>query len=303
MKKMKNENNLPESASRNLFSRGYGKAKQGIVNALERRAERHAENDVVFTEPLTPAPAEAPKPLTRGGVDMWFLFISMVLICFGAIMSYSAGAVFAEQRYDDPTYFFVRYVIFAAFACFVSTLFVIFARPWFWRMFGAAAYLGAIFLLLLVMVIGDEGGGAQRWIAIGPITIQPSEVAKTAIVMVLALYMAKYEKEISSTHFFGGSFKHGVFMPAISVNVKIEAMRRDIVCISYECGTAASLMIAGIVAYLEETIPSGIEVSTTDKRVNIYPQRFKQAEKVLEYFALSNLTFEDNAINIGFSMV
>jgi hypothetical protein len=99
------------------------------------------------------------------------------------------------------------------------------------------------------------------------------------------------------------SYKPGVFMPAISVNVKIEAMRQDIVCMSYECGTAASLMIAGIVAYLEETIPSGIEVSTTDKRVNIYPQRFKQVEKALEYVALSNLTFEDNAINIGFSMV
>ena len=99
------------------------------------------------------------------------------------------------------------------------------------------------------------------------------------------------------------SYKPGVFMPAISVNVKIEAMRQDIVCMSYECETAASLMIAGIVAYLEETIPSGIEVSTTDKRVNIYPQRFKQAEKVLEYVALSNLTFEVNAINIGFSMV
>ena len=99
------------------------------------------------------------------------------------------------------------------------------------------------------------------------------------------------------------SYKPGVFMPVISVNVKIEAMRQDIVCMSYECGTAASLMIAGIVAYLEETIPSGIEVSTTDKRVNIYPQRFKQVEKALEYVALSNLTFEDNAINIGLSIV
>lgn len=99
------------------------------------------------------------------------------------------------------------------------------------------------------------------------------------------------------------SYKPGVFMPVISVNVKIEAMRQDIVCMSYECGTAASLMIAGIVAYLEETIPSGIEVSTTDKRVNIYPQRFKQVDKALEYVALSNLTFEDNAINIGLSIV
>ena len=72
------------------------------------------------------------------------------------------------------------------------------------------------------------------------------------------------------------SYKPGVFMPAISVNVKIEAMRQDIVCMSYECGTAASLMIAGIVAYLEDRIPSGIEVNATDKRINIYPQRFKQ---------------------------
>ena len=99
------------------------------------------------------------------------------------------------------------------------------------------------------------------------------------------------------------SYKPGVFMPVISVNVKIEAMRQDIVCMSYECGTAASLMIAGIVAYLEEKIPSGIEVNTMDKRVNIYPQRFKQMEEALEYIALSNLTFEENAINVGVLMV
>ena len=42
-------------------------------------------------------------------------------------------------------------------------------------------------------------------------------------------------------------------------------------------------MIAGVVAYLQEKIPSGIEVNTTDKRVNIYPQRFKQLEKALKY--------------------
>ena len=99
------------------------------------------------------------------------------------------------------------------------------------------------------------------------------------------------------------SYKPGVFMPAISVNVKIEAMRQDIVCMSYECGTAASLMIAGVVAYLEEMIPSGIEVNTTDKRVNIYPQRFKLLEKALEYVALSNITFEENSANVALTRV
>ncbi len=92
-------------------------------------------------------------------------------------------------------------------------------------------------------------------------------------------------------------------MPAITVKFHIEAMCKDIVCMSYDCGTAASLMIAGVVAYLEEKIPSGIEVNTTDKRVNIYPQRFKQAEKALEYVALSSIAFEENSVNVGLSMV
>lgn len=103
---------------------------------------------------------------------------------------------------------------------------------------------------------------------------------------------------------FEVSYKPGVFMPAISVKFHIEAMRKDIICMSYDCGTAASLMIAGgVVAYLEEKIPSGIEVNTTDKRVNIYPQRFKQFEKALEYVALSNITFEENSANVALTIV
>ena len=102
---------------------------------------------------------------------------------------------------------------------------------------------------------------------------------------------------------FEVSCKPGVFMPTISVKFHIEAMRKDIVCLSYECGTPASLMIAGVVAYFEEKIPSGIEVNITDKRVNIYPQRFKQIEKALEYVALSNITFEENSVNVWLSML
>lgn len=102
---------------------------------------------------------------------------------------------------------------------------------------------------------------------------------------------------------FEVSYKPGVFMPTISVKFHIEAMRKDFICMSYECGIPASLMIAGVVAYLEEKIPSGIEVNTTDKRVNIYPQRFKQIEKALEYVSLSNITFEENSVNVALTMV
>lgn len=98
------------------------------------------------------------------------------------------------------------------------------------------------------------------------------------------------------------SYKPGAFMPAIAVQIRIEAMRRDVVCMSYECGTATSLMIAGVIAYLEEKIPNGVEVNTTDKRISIYPQRFRQLEKVMEYIALSNILFEDSSVNIALSL-
>lgn len=184
----------------------------------EKTAERRAETDVIFSEPLTPAPAEEQKPLARGSVDMWFLLISMLLVCFGAIMSYSASAVYAEQRYDDSAYFLWRYVIFTLIAAGIAALFVALARPWHWRIFAALAYAGAIILLLVVLVVGG-GDGVQRWIDLGFITIQPSEVAKMATVMMLALYMAKYEDKIATTHKFGGSFKYGFFMPMIIIGI------------------------------------------------------------------------------------
>lgn len=67
--------------------------------------------------------------------------------------------------------------------------------------------------------------------------------------------------------------------------------------------TPVSLMIACVVAYLEEKIPCGIEVNTTDKRINIYPQRFKQIEKVMEYVSLSDMIFEENSANVVLIMV
>jgi len=58
----------------------------------------------------------------------------------------------------------------------------------FWRNVSGLAYLASIGLLVLVELIGEVGMGAQRWIDIGPIRLQPSEVAKVTLVMALAAY-------------------------------------------------------------------------------------------------------------------
>lgn len=102
---------------------------------------------------------------------------------------------------------------------------------------------------------------------------------------------------------FEVSYKPGMFMPTVSVKFHIDAMRKDIVCMSYNCGKPASLMIAGIVAYLEEKIPSGIEVNTADKRINVYPLRFERLENVCEHVSLTNIVFQENSIKIELTIL
>ncbi len=208
-RKKNSEQNLPVEKKETRHG-----LKEGIQGILQKQETKRIENDVVFREPLTPAPkADETAPLSRGSIDMWFLLWAMLLVCFGAVMSYSASAVYAEREYDSSTYYLWRYILFAVIATVITVLFVIYARPWFWRVFGVGAYAVSIVLLLLVLVVGAAEGVAQRWIDLGFFTLQPSEVAKMAVVMMLALYMSKYEKPISTDAKFSGSFKHGFLMP------------------------------------------------------------------------------------------
>ena len=59
---------------------------------------------------------------------------------------------------------------------------------WFWRSMSGLAYLGSLVLLLFVEFFGVVGMGAQRWIDLGFMRLQPSEVMKIALVMILAAY-------------------------------------------------------------------------------------------------------------------
>jgi rod shape determining protein RodA len=70
----------------------------------------------------------------------------------------------------------------------VLMFFVAFVPIWFWRNMSLVAYLVSILLLLVVEFFGAVGMGAQRWIDIGGFRLQPSELAKVTLVMMLAAY-------------------------------------------------------------------------------------------------------------------
>ena len=190
------------------------KNKNGSRNAAGRLIERLRR--LRLSRPAVPSdePEVGERVMVRGGIDIWFFLIVLALLCFGAVMSFSASAVYAQNKSGDSTYFLWRYILFAGIAILGTLPFVLFARPWFWRLFGVCSYGVSVILLLLVLVIGREGGGAQRWIDLGFMTIQPSEVAKMAVVLTLALYMSKHEQQIKSD-ITRVSFRYGVLNPAM----------------------------------------------------------------------------------------
>ncbi|MCR9149998.1 MAG: rod shape-determining protein RodA [Rhodobacteraceae bacterium] len=75
------------------------------------------------------------------------------------------------------------------FAAGMAAMFVVAMVPiWFWRNLSALAYAVSLMLLVAVEFFGAIGMGAQRWIDIGPLRLQPSELMKVALVMLLAAY-------------------------------------------------------------------------------------------------------------------
>ncbi len=127
-----------------------------------------------------------------GHVDPVLLAIIISLVIFGSIMVSSSGYAYADYRYDNSYYFIARQLVWVALSFVVMSL-AAWLTESFYRWFAIPLYLIVLLLLVIVLVIGSVGNGAQRWIAIGPLTIQPSEIAKTSLVLILAWYFSKYE--------------------------------------------------------------------------------------------------------------
>ncbi|MCU0654469.1 MAG: putative lipid II flippase FtsW [Polyangiaceae bacterium] len=135
-----------------------------------------------------------------GGVDPVLAAVTIALIGFGVVMVYSASAVEATVNHKDPQYFLKRQAIFAVLSLVVMWL----ASRFDYRRLqkGAVTYLiyGGVTGLLLACVagLGKRVGGATRWIDLGPIRVQPAEMAKLALVLWLAYSLAKKGDKIKS---------------------------------------------------------------------------------------------------------
>ena len=180
--------------------------------------EASYQRDSLLSEPIH---ERSEQPLvTKGAIDVPMLLITTALILFGCVMIYSASSVYAEQYHDDNTYFIARHLGFLLMAIGFAAVVVAFCTPKLWYDFGPVLFGISLILLLLVLVIGsDLGSGAKRWIDLKVITIQPSEIAKIGLVMMLARFLSDNERRIFAPGLFGTSFRYGVFWPAVMIGV------------------------------------------------------------------------------------
>ncbi len=133
---------------------------------------------------------------TFAEIDQPFLFVVLALLCIGLMMIASAGVLYGETRFHDSYFFFKRQLIGFSLGL---VLMYLFSRISYhlWRPLAVPVFILALVLLVLVFIpgIGTTAYGAARWIELGPISFQPSEVMKLGIIFYLSAWLAGKDKK------------------------------------------------------------------------------------------------------------
>ncbi len=123
--------------------------------------------------------------------DPWLILVFMFLLVGGLVMVASSSVALADRVHDNPLYYFQRQAV--AVAVGLALAFVIVRIPvGLWQKMGVPLLFLAIALLALVLVpgVGREVNGSVRWIKLGPINFQASELAKLCMISYVAAHLA-----------------------------------------------------------------------------------------------------------------
>ena len=149
--------------------------------------------------PISDARSFATSREPRSGrVAVLLLLPVVILLIIGLGALLSASSVLAiREGHADNLYYFKRQIAFAGLG--LGCLIIGARVPYRWYQRAALPiFVIAVIGLVATLVIGDVRGGAQRWIVLGPVTIQASEFAKFAVVVMLAMVLTRKESYLDT---------------------------------------------------------------------------------------------------------
>ncbi|MBQ3235719.1 MAG: putative lipid II flippase FtsW [Clostridia bacterium] len=123
--------------------------------------------------------------------DIFIPICTVLISAFGMLMIYSASSYQAELTYGDKFYFFKKQLtgFLLGLACMIGTSLIDYRKLD--KLKYVFLIISVVLLALVFTPLGVENYGAKRWIGVGPVTIQPSELAKFSFVIFTAGYFAK----------------------------------------------------------------------------------------------------------------
>lgn len=144
------------------------------------------------------------RRLQKGGIDLPFFVLTMILLMIGLVMMFSASYAYAYYyKNQDSFYFIKKQAVFAVLGLVVMFVMSRIDYHWLHRLAYPVLAVSYALLILVLLLPASNSKGIKRWIVLGPINFQPSEIAKFAVVLVFAHLISKYYGKMKS-------FKYGV---------------------------------------------------------------------------------------------
>jgi cell division protein FtsW len=182
-------------------------------------------------------------------IDRWLFGVTLVLCLLGAVMIFSASAVTAEQQYGHSYIFLLRQAAWLVIG--LAGMFALMKTDY--RRLREPAVVYSALCIVLLMLVGafflDKSHATHRWIKFGPVNIQPSELAKLAVILYLAWFLDLKRRGASSMEFRKEDFLHTILPAAAPILICVGLILAqpdlgtsvDIVLIA-----AAILFVAGL---------------------------------------------------------
>jgi len=209
---------------------------------------------------------------------IYVIFAAISLTMIGLVMLFSAGVVRGAQA------LLTKQVIWLALSLVMGLYAAFMDLEWLrrkaWVVFGLCI-LGLV--LTLIPGIGVKVNGAQRWIGLGPLRIQPSEFAKIGLVIILAAYFSQRHREIKT-------FLYGFFIPSVVIGLccGLIILQPDFgTC--FLCGAVAATMMFQAGTSLRWLLPvAGLAIAAFSVLVYFDPVRIRRVTSFLDVEANAN---------------
>ena len=202
-----------------------------------------------FIESLTASaqPAKRKQQSILSLMDMKLFSVSLLILCIGLVMIESASITTTDRMMESPFYYLKRQLI-AMFIGLTAAFIVTRVRLVYWEKSGMLLLGIAMFLLLLVLIpgIGKTVNGSTRWIPLGMMNLQVSELAKLFLLIYTAGYLVRHGSEVRET--FWGFVKP---MVLVSIACMLLLLEPDFGATVVIMTTVISMMYLGGVRFTQ----------------------------------------------------